>query len=70
VIGDAVNLAARLEGLSKLYGVSVVAGEATRRQAAQAALAGAGLCPGQGQGDAVMIHTPMHSLRMPRRRSD
>jgi adenylate cyclase len=37
VIGDAVNLAARLEGLSKLYGVSVVAGEATRRQAAQAA---------------------------------
>ena len=29
VLGDAVNLAARLEGLSKLYGVEVVVGEET-----------------------------------------
>ena len=33
VIGDAVNLGARLEGLSKAYGVEIVANESTRRQA-------------------------------------
>ncbi len=30
VIGDAVNLGARLEGLSKVYGVNIVASDATR----------------------------------------
>jgi adenylate cyclase len=33
VIGDAVNLGSRLEGLSKAYGVEIVASEATRRLA-------------------------------------
>src|SRR5690606_41183663 len=33
VIGDAVNLGARLEGLSRLYGVDIVVSEATRAQA-------------------------------------
>lgn len=33
VVGDAVNLAARLEGLSGIYGVSIVATAATRAQA-------------------------------------
>ena len=33
VIGDAVNLGARLEGLSKIYGVAIVANESTRQQA-------------------------------------
>ena len=33
VIGDAVNLGSRLEGLSKTYGVDIVASETTRRQA-------------------------------------
>jgi adenylate cyclase len=33
VIGDAVNLAARLEGLSRVYGVGVIASDATREQA-------------------------------------
>jgi adenylate cyclase len=32
VLGDAVNLASRLEGQSKTYGVDIVAGEDTRRQ--------------------------------------
>ena len=32
VIGDAVNLAARLEGLGEHYGIGIVASEATRRQ--------------------------------------
>jgi adenylate cyclase len=33
VIGDAVNLAARLEGLSGVYGVDLVVGEGTRQKA-------------------------------------
>ena len=33
VIGDAVNLGSRLEGLSKVYGVDIVASETTRSQA-------------------------------------
>nr|WP_296021098.1 adenylate/guanylate cyclase domain-containing protein [uncultured Acidovorax sp.] len=33
VIGDAVNLGSRLEGLCKIYGVEIVVGESTRAQA-------------------------------------
>ncbi|MDM0106013.1 adenylate/guanylate cyclase domain-containing protein [Variovorax sp. J22R24] len=33
VVGDAVNLASRIEGLGARYGVEIVAGEATQRQA-------------------------------------
>ena len=33
VIGDAVNLGSRLEGLSKVYGVDIVVSESSRRQA-------------------------------------
>lgn len=34
VLGDAVNLAARLEGLSRSYGAPIVVGESTRRHLA------------------------------------
>jgi adenylate cyclase len=37
VMGDAVNLASRIEGLTRQYGVSVLAGEATRAAAGDAA---------------------------------
>jgi adenylate cyclase len=37
-LGDAVNLASRLEGLSRLYGVDIVLGSATARQATGFAL--------------------------------
>jgi adenylate cyclase len=39
-LGDAVNLASRLEGLSRLYGVDVVVGEATARASYGFALVG------------------------------
>ncbi|XAH23286.1 adenylate/guanylate cyclase domain-containing protein [Xylophilus sp. GW821-FHT01B05] len=35
VVGDAVNLGARLEGLSKVYGVAIVASDSTRQQAGE-----------------------------------
>ena len=33
VIGDAVNLGSRLEGLSKVHGVDIVVSESTKKQA-------------------------------------
>ncbi len=38
VLGDSVNLASRLEGTTKFYGVGLVVGEETRRQAGDAFL--------------------------------
>ena len=60
VLGDAVNLGARLEGLSKTYGVTIVASDTTRQQAA------AGVdwleldkVRVQGRSGAVHIYTPL-----------
>ncbi|MFT4193576.1 adenylate/guanylate cyclase domain-containing protein, partial [Ottowia sp.] len=59
VIGDAVNLAARLEGLSRVYDVGIVASEATVRQAAGAGLVWQELdrVRVKGRTQAVCIHT-------------
>lgn len=59
VIGDAVNLASRLEGLSSVYGVDLIASEATRAQAAPAGHVWQELdrVRVRGRQQAVTIHT-------------
>ena len=59
VIGDAVNLASRLEGLSSVYGVDLVASDATRAQAAPAGHVWQELdrVRVKGRQQAVTIHT-------------
>jgi len=60
VLGDAVNLGARLEGLCKTYGVTIVASDTTRQQA----VAGVDWLEldkvrVQGRSGAVHIYTPL-----------
>lgn len=59
VIGDAVNLGARLEGLSRVYGVDIVASDATRAQAPQFAWQELDRVRVKGKAQAVGIHTPL-----------
>jgi adenylate cyclase len=59
VVGDAVNLGSRLEGLSKLYGVDIVASESTRRQAPGFVWQELDLVRVKGKARAVAIHTPI-----------
>ncbi|HMN92029.1 MAG TPA: adenylate/guanylate cyclase domain-containing protein [Hydrogenophaga sp.] len=58
VVGDAVNLASRLEGLSKVYGVAVVAGETTRAQAPGWLWQALDRVQVKGKAEAVTIFTP------------
>lgn len=62
VVGDAVNLGARLEGLSRLYGVDVVASEATRRQAEGFIWQELDRVRVKGKAQAVSIFTPLCAL--------
>jgi len=57
VLGDAVNLASRLEGQSKTYGVSIVIGETTRADAPGWAALELDLIAVQGKKEAVRIFT-------------
>ena len=59
VIGDAVNLAARLEGLSKSYGVDIVASDATRRAAPEFAWLELDRVRVQGRAHAVTVYSPV-----------
>jgi adenylate cyclase len=56
-MGDAVNLAARLEGQSKTYGVSIVLGEATRAAAPGWAALELDRIAVKGKAEAVRIFT-------------
>ena len=59
VIGDAVNLASRLEGLSKAYGVEIVASESTRKMAPEFAWQELDRVRVKGKGQAVAIYCPI-----------
>jgi adenylate cyclase len=56
VLGDAVNLASRLEGQSKTYGVDVVIGEATRAAVPSWAALELDRIAVKGKAEAVRIH--------------
>ncbi len=58
VIGDAVNLGSRLEGLSKHYGTSIVVSESTQRQAPRFAWQELDLVRVKGKAKAGAIFSP------------
>jgi len=57
VLGDNVNLASRLEGQSKTYGVTIVMGEQTQQQAADFATLELDLIQVKGKTESVRIFT-------------
>ena len=57
VLGDAVNLASRLESQSKTYGVTMIIGEDTCRHVADFATLELDLIAVKGKAEAVHIHT-------------
>jgi adenylate cyclase len=59
VIGDAVNLGSRLEGLSKVYGVDIVVSETTRKMAPEYAWQELDRVRVKGKEQAVAIFWPM-----------
>jgi adenylate cyclase len=59
VIGDAVNLGSRLEALSRVYGVDIVVGETTRRQAPSFYWQELDRVVVKGKEEAVAIFTPL-----------
>lgn len=59
VVGDAVNLGSRLEGLSKIYGVAVVASESTRQLATDFVWQELDRVRVKGKQQAVTIFTPL-----------
>jgi adenylate cyclase len=59
VMGDAVNLAARLEGITKAYGVGIVAGEATRSAASTYAYRELDRVRVKGKNEPVAIFEPI-----------
>ncbi len=63
VIGDAVNLGSRLEGLSKIYGVDIVVSETTRRLAPEFGWQELDKVRVKGKEQAVAIYYPLGLLQ-------
>ena len=59
VMGDAVNLASRLEGITKVYGVGIAVGQATRAAAPQFAYRELDLVRVKGKNEPVAIFEPL-----------
>jgi adenylate cyclase len=59
VMGDAVNLAARLEGLTRIYGAAIAVGPATRAAAPQFAYRELDRVRVKGKQEAVTIYEPL-----------
>jgi adenylate cyclase len=71
VMGDAVNLAARLEGLSKHYGAVIVVGEATRAQTPDMVYRELDRVRVKGKREAVAIYEPVaEATALARARAD
>jgi adenylate cyclase len=64
VIGDAVNLGSRLEGLSKTYGVAVIASEFTQQQSPEFLWLELDRVRVKGKAQAVAIFTPVAELAL------
>lgn len=63
-LGDHVNLASRLEGQSKTYGVNIVIGENTRQKLSDFATLELDLIKVKGKTEAVRIHTVLGESEM------
>ena len=59
VMGDAVNVASRLEGRTKYYGVGSLAGERTRRAVPDLAFREVDLVRVKGRDEAVVVYAPL-----------
>jgi adenylate cyclase len=59
VMGDAVNLGSRLEGITKVYGVGIAVGETTRAAAPEFAYRELDLVRVKGKNEPVAIYEPL-----------
>ena len=63
VVGDAVNLASRLEGLTKYYGVEIVVSESTKAQASDWGFLELDKVKVKGKEEPIHIYTPLCLLK-------
>jgi adenylate cyclase len=59
VMGDAVNVASRLEGRTKYYGVGILAGEATRRAVQDVVFREVDRIRVKGRDEALAVYEPL-----------